>query len=42
LFGLTEIFPAELAADDEVREPVVEWLRALHRHGVEQTLAGAG
>jgi len=41
LFGLTEVFPAELAADDEVREPVVEWLTALDRYGVEKTLAGA-
>ncbi|MGI5213035.1 mannitol dehydrogenase family protein [Plantactinospora sp. CA-290183] len=41
LFGLTEVFPAELAADDEVRELVVEWLTALDRHGVEKTLAGA-
>jgi fructuronate reductase len=40
LFGLTEVFPAELAADDEVRELVVEWLTALDRHGVEKTLAG--
>ncbi|MDW5325450.1 mannitol dehydrogenase family protein [Plantactinospora sp. KLBMP9567] len=41
LFGLTEVFPTELAADDEVRELVVEWLTALDRHGVEKTLAGA-
>ncbi|MDG4791414.1 mannitol dehydrogenase family protein [Micromonospora sp. WMMD1102] len=41
LFGLTEVFPVELAADDEVRELVVGWLTALDRHGVERTLAGA-
>ncbi|MGI5146033.1 mannitol dehydrogenase family protein [Plantactinospora sp. CA-294935] len=41
LFGLTEVFPAELAADDEVRDLVVGWLTALDRHGVEKTLAGA-
>jgi fructuronate reductase len=41
LFGLTEVFPPELAADDEVRELVVEWLTALDRHGVAATLAGA-
>lgn len=41
LFGLTEVFPAELAADTEVRELVAEWLTALDRHGVAQTLAGA-
>ncbi|MFC6015379.1 mannitol dehydrogenase family protein [Plantactinospora solaniradicis] len=41
LFGLTEVFPAELAADDEVRELVIEWLTALDRYGVEKTLAGA-
>jgi fructuronate reductase len=41
LFGLDAVFPAELAADDTVRELVVEWLTALDRHGVEATLAGA-
>lgn len=41
LLGLTEVFPAELAADDEVIDGVVEWLTALDRHGVEATLAGA-
>ncbi|MFD0741527.1 hypothetical protein ACFQ1L_06085 [Phytohabitans flavus] len=38
LFGLTEVFPAELAADSIVRELVAGWLRALERHGVEQVL----
>jgi fructuronate reductase len=41
LFALTEVFPAELAADDSVREDVTRWLTALDRHGVEATLAGA-
>ncbi|MFY1674820.1 mannitol dehydrogenase family protein [Plantactinospora sp. WMMB334] len=40
LFGLTEVFPAELTADDEVRELVVEWLTALDRHGVQKVLEG--
>ncbi|WP_422772127.1 mannitol dehydrogenase family protein [Plantactinospora sp. WMMC1484] len=40
LFGLTEVFPAELTADDEVRELVVEWLTALDRHGVQKLLEG--
>lgn len=40
LFGISEVFPASLAADEEVRELVVEWLTALDRHGVEPTLAG--
>jgi fructuronate reductase len=38
LFGLSEVFPAELAADDTVREMVAGWLGALERHGVEQVL----
>ncbi|GAB3806590.1 mannitol dehydrogenase family protein [Micromonospora zhanjiangensis] len=42
LFGLAEVFPAELAGDERVRAEVVEWLTALDRHGVEATLAGAG
>ena len=42
LFALREVFPAELAADDEVRADVVGWLTALERHGVGATLAGAG
>jgi len=41
LFGLAEVFPPELAADEEVRDLVVEWLTALSRHGVATTLAGA-
>ncbi|MDG4768324.1 mannitol dehydrogenase family protein [Solwaraspora sp. WMMD406] len=41
LLGLTEVFPPELAADPVVRELVVTWLTALHRHGVAGTLTGA-
>ncbi len=40
LFGLTEVFPGELTADEEVRALVVEWLTELDRHGVARTLAG--
>jgi fructuronate reductase len=40
LLGLSEVFPAALAADDEVRTLLIEWLTALDRHGVEATLAG--
>jgi fructuronate reductase len=38
LFGLAEVFPAELAADETVRELVAGWLGALERNGVEQVL----
>jgi fructuronate reductase len=41
LLGLREVFPAEVAADDEVRADVLDWLTALRRHGVAATLAGA-
>ncbi|MFI7540416.1 mannitol dehydrogenase family protein [Actinoplanes sp. NPDC049599] len=41
LLGLDTVFPPELAADNTVRELVVEWLTALEKHGVEATLAGA-
>ncbi|MFK3985297.1 mannitol dehydrogenase family protein [Micromonospora sp. NPDC050397] len=41
LFGLGEVFPAELADDEVVRELVLEWLTALDRHGVEATVAAA-
>ncbi|WNM38180.1 mannitol dehydrogenase family protein [Micromonospora halotolerans] len=41
LFALREVFPADLAADDEVRADVTGWLTALQRHGVRATLAGA-
>lgn len=41
LLGLDAVFPAALAADETVRELVIEWLTALDRHGVEATLAGA-
>ncbi|BCB85570.1 mannitol dehydrogenase family protein [Phytohabitans suffuscus] len=39
LFGLSEVFPAELAGDATVRELVAGWLGALERHGVEPLLA---
>jgi fructuronate reductase len=41
LLGLRSVFPSELAADRELRGLLVEWLDALHRHGVADTLAGA-
>ncbi|MGV9764608.1 mannitol dehydrogenase family protein [Micromonospora tulbaghiae] len=41
VFALREVFPADLAADDEVRADVTGWLTALERHGVRSTLAGA-
>ncbi|WP_262285624.1 mannitol dehydrogenase family protein [Micromonospora sp. MA102] len=41
VFALREVFPADLAADDEVRADVTGWLTALERHGVRATLAGA-
>ncbi len=41
VFALREVFPAEVAEDDEVRADVIAWLTALERHGVEATLAGA-
>jgi fructuronate reductase len=40
LFGLREIFPAELAADETVRALVINWLSDFDKHGVESTLAG--
>ncbi|GFJ90941.1 hypothetical protein [Phytohabitans rumicis] len=39
LFGLTEVFPAELTSDDTIRTLVAEWLAALTTHGVEAVLA---
>ncbi|PGH44503.1 mannitol dehydrogenase [Micromonospora sp. WMMA1996] len=41
VFAVREVFPADLAADDEVRADVTGWLTALERHGVRATLAGA-
>ncbi|PZF97848.1 mannitol dehydrogenase family protein [Micromonospora deserti] len=41
LLALREVFPAEVAEDDEVRADVTDWLTALERHGVAATLAGA-
>jgi fructuronate reductase len=40
LLGLDAVFPAELAADTEIRRLIVEWLEALTRHGVRDTLGG--
>jgi len=41
LFGLRAVFPAELAADEVVRELVCDWLSTLDRHGAAETVAGA-
>jgi fructuronate reductase len=41
LLGLRAVFPAELAADEVVRELVCGWLADLDRHGAAQTVAGA-
>ncbi|TDB97088.1 mannitol dehydrogenase family protein [Micromonospora fluostatini] len=41
VLALDEVFPAEVAADDEFRADVAAWLTALGRHGVAATLAGA-
>ncbi|GAB3070544.1 mannitol dehydrogenase family protein [Micromonospora schwarzwaldensis] len=41
VFAVREVFPAELAADEEFRADVTGWLTALDRHGVRATLAGA-
>ncbi|MFC7545658.1 mannitol dehydrogenase family protein [Plantactinospora sp. GCM10030261] len=41
LFGLTEVFPPDLAEDDEVRAAVIGWLTELDRYGVSGTLARA-
>lgn len=41
LLGLTEVFPAEVGADEGVRTAVTGWLTDLDRHGVAATLAGA-
>jgi fructuronate reductase len=40
LLGLRAVFPAELAADEVVRELVCDWLADLDRHGAAQTVAG--
>ncbi|MCP2325791.1 fructuronate reductase [Hamadaea flava] len=42
LLSLREIFPAELAADEEFRSLVHEWYRALTAHGVRATLSAIG
>jgi fructuronate reductase len=41
LFGLTEVFDAEVATNEPFRATVVEWLGALDRHGAAATLAAA-
>jgi fructuronate reductase len=40
LLALSAVFPPELAADDLFRALVEEWLDALGRHGVAETLGG--
>ncbi|GAA0529836.1 mannitol dehydrogenase family protein [Paractinoplanes ferrugineus] len=40
LLGLDTIFSPELAADETIRQLLVEWLTDLDKHGVEATLAG--
>jgi fructuronate reductase len=42
LLAVPEVFPAELAADDEVRAIVVDWLTVLERGGVAAALAETG
>ena len=41
LLGLTAVFPADLAADEAVREHVTHWLTELDRHGARAVVAGA-
>ncbi|MEW2440991.1 mannitol dehydrogenase family protein [Micromonospora marina] len=41
VFALREVFPADLADDDEFRADVTGWLTALERHGVRATLTDA-
>ena len=41
VFALREVFPPDLADDDEFRADVTGWLTALERHGVRATLADA-
>lgn len=41
LFGLRQVFPAELADDAVVRSLVAEWLADLTAHGAAATIAGA-
>jgi fructuronate reductase len=41
LLGLDTVFDPALAADETVRDLLVEWLTALDKHGVADTLAGA-
>lgn len=39
LFGISDVFSAQLADDDELRDEVRRWHDALARHGVEAVLA---
>ncbi|HEY1176346.1 MAG TPA: mannitol dehydrogenase family protein, partial [Phytomonospora sp.] len=41
VFGLREIFPAELAVDAEVRALVADWLGRLARHGAADVVRGS-
>jgi fructuronate reductase len=41
LLSIDTVFPADLAADETVRELLVHWLTELREYGVESTLAGA-
>jgi fructuronate reductase len=41
VFGLSAVFPPDLAGDDALKEEVRGWLTALTRHGVKDTLVGA-
>ncbi|GAA1634371.1 mannitol dehydrogenase family protein [Actinoplanes couchii] len=38
LLALDQIFPAELAGDDELRRELIRWYGDLERHGVEATV----
>jgi fructuronate reductase len=42
LLQLDQVFSPELAEDPVIRQLIVGWLDALNRHGVAQTVAGAG
>jgi fructuronate reductase len=39
VFGLSAVFPPDLAGDDALKNEVRTWLAALTRHGVKDTLA---
>ncbi|WIM93945.1 mannitol dehydrogenase family protein [Actinoplanes oblitus] len=42
LLGLTEVFPAALAGDAELRAELIRWVAELDRHGAAATIAAAG